>query len=458
MNKKISLILLCSVFALPSAFADSARDALVDMGVSSGIQKTLQAETSLMDGKAYVYKVEGKAVLLKSGSPIEAQAKVGDLIQPGDKIFTEKNASVAIAFDYMKKNAVQIPSETQAVFNSIEPTDIQLEDGAVFSAVDGLVKGSSWKVTTPAAVAAVRGTVYLVSFEASNGDFFAATVDVPDDGKTSAIEIQPLDGKGEAFVPEGKEISLREGQEPSNEMVQDLKPEVVAEIKQFFEVLKSERTEAEKDGGNNNGGSGPNGPSGPGGNMPGSGGPTGGTNGAQTGSMTNNSAVGMLPTTGSFDPNKGLVGLTTFDPGNPIVGGNNPAGTTNSLGSGGLAGFMPETMKMDTTGNTAAGGMSPMDMMSGGMDGSKGPGQMMDTFGPGLAGSFGGPMDTFSGPPGGEFGTFASGGGFMPTGGANLPPLDQGTLPGSNLINNSTFLNTTTGCANGYNTSTANCN
>lgn len=90
MNKKISLILLCSVFALPSAFADSARDALVDMGVSSGIQKTLQAETSLMDGKAYVYKVEGKAVLLKSGSPIEAQAKVGDLIQPGDKFSQKK--------------------------------------------------------------------------------------------------------------------------------------------------------------------------------------------------------------------------------------------------------------------------------------------------------------------------------------------------------------------------------
>lgn len=437
MYQKISLILLSSVFASSIAFADAARDALVDLGVSEGIQKTVQAEASLTDGKAYVYKVDGKAVLVKSGSPIEANVKVGDLIQPGDKILTEKNASVAIAFDYLKKNAVQIPSETQAVFNSIEPTDIKLEDGSVFSAVDGLVKGSSWKVTTPAAVAAVRGTVYLVSYESSNGEFFAATVDVPDDGKTSAIEIQPIDGKGEAFVPEGKEISLREGEAPSNEMVQDLKPEVVTEIKQFFEVLKTERTESDKDGGNNNGGNGPNGPSGPtgpSGNMPGSGGPMGGSTGTQAGGMTNNPAMGMFPPAGTFDPSKGPAGMTTFDPANANSTGNNPPpGMTAPMGGGGLAGFMPETMKMDgmgAAGPNIGGSASTMTTdgfgtaLAGGFTGgmSEGPG-MVENFGSGPTDSFGGQMDTFSGPPGGEFGTFSSGG-MYETAGIYLPPLD----------------------------------
>lgn len=253
------------------AVMDAEFEALVDLEMSSKIQENAQNEVTLADGRAYVYKVEGRAVLVKADSPVESQVKVGDLIEVGDRIMTEKKSVVTIAFDMLKKNAVQIPSQTRAVFNSIEPTDIRLEDGTVFSAVDGLPKGSTWKVSTPSAVAAVRGTVYLVKYEASNGDFFAATVDVPDDGKDSAIDIQPLHGAGGAFVPEGKEINLREGQSPSNDMVQDLKPEAVSEIRQFFEKLKVEREERSKnDGGNNNpgggndGGTPPNGPRGPG--------------------------------------------------------------------------------------------------------------------------------------------------------------------------------------------------
>lgn len=266
MYKYLSMIIL-TVFISSQFVIAAERDALVDAEISAGLQQNAAADISVTDGKAYAYKVEGKAMLTKSGSPVETTLKVGDLIQTGDKIYTEKGAVISIAFDSMKKNAVQIPAETSALFKSIEPTDIHLDDGTVFSAVDGLPKGSTWQVSTPSAVAAVRGTVYLVNYEASTGDFFAGTFDVADDDKVSAIEVQPVDGQGLANVPEGKEINLKEGDQPTNDMVQDLKPETVAEIREFFQELKSERNESEKDersGNNNNPGDNGGGGNGPG--------------------------------------------------------------------------------------------------------------------------------------------------------------------------------------------------
>lgn len=247
MNRFWVAIFAGLVIAPAMAFASDARDALVDIQVQTAEKVNSQQDMTLSDGLARVYQVKGKAFLIKQDSPQEMPVKVGDEIKMGDVVYTLKGASVSIAFDYLKKNAVQIPQESKAFFQSIEPTDIKLESGSVFSAVDGLPQGSTWKVTTPSAVAAVRGTVYLVRFETASGEFYAATVDVPDDGKDSAIDIQLIEGDGEAFVPEGKEITLREGEPLSSDLVQDLSPEAIAQIKQFFEQLKEERESAEEE-------------------------------------------------------------------------------------------------------------------------------------------------------------------------------------------------------------------
>jgi hypothetical protein len=231
---------------LMTVFAADSRDAMIDAQVKTGEKINSEQGNTLSDGMARVYQVKGKAVMVKKDSPIEVAVKVGDKIQAGDTIYTPDGASVSIAFDYLKKNAVQIPPASRALFNSIEPTDIKLESGSVFSAVDGLPQGSSWKVTTPVAVAAVRGTVYLVRFETASGEFYTATVDIPDDGKSSAVDIHLIEKDGEANVPEGKEITLREGDPLGPDLVQDLSPEAIAEIRKFFEELKSEREEVEE--------------------------------------------------------------------------------------------------------------------------------------------------------------------------------------------------------------------
>jgi hypothetical protein len=189
------------------------------------------------DGKGRVYQVKGKVYLAKKGSPEEVRLKKGAILEAGDTITTEAKSSVSIAFDESYKNAVQITENSKAILEGVEPTNIRIINGSIFNAVDGLPKGSSWKVTTPAAVAAVRGTLYIVRFIAANGQFFAATVNVPDDGKTSAIDIQEISGSDSADVPEGKEITLNQGQEPDQSLVKDLDPSALQEIMDFFKNL-----------------------------------------------------------------------------------------------------------------------------------------------------------------------------------------------------------------------------
>jgi len=242
------VLLALIVFGLSqNSFAADSRDALIDAQMKTGGNASAEQDMTLTDGIGHVYKIQGKVLIAKSGSPVEKKLKVGDSVQKGDRIHTYKKASVSIAFDYLKQNAVHIPESSRATFVSIEPTDIKLENGTVFSAVDGLAYGSTWKVTTPVAVAAVRGTLFLVRFETATGEFYAATVDIPDDGKTSAVEIAIIDRDGSANVPEGKEITLREGETPSSEMVQDLSPEMVTEIQQFFEQLVNDRQDTSQD-------------------------------------------------------------------------------------------------------------------------------------------------------------------------------------------------------------------
>ncbi len=238
---KIVLLGLLICFYMTSAYATNLRDAAIDALVFSP-----KPDGSEKDGMAKVYELQGKAVITPKGSPEERNLKVGDEINKGDSVFTEKGAKISISFDNQKKNAIQIPEDSRAIFTSIEPTDIKLENGSIFSVVNGLAQGSTWKVTTPSAVAAVRGTVFLVRYEAANGKMYAATVNVPGDGKTSAIEIQSLNGGATTEISEGKEISMKAGEAPSSEMVQDLSPEAVSEVQNFFEQVSSESEALEK--------------------------------------------------------------------------------------------------------------------------------------------------------------------------------------------------------------------
>ncbi len=200
------------------------------------------------DGKARVYQIKGNVFLIKKGSPEEVKLKKGDMLVTGDTLYTESNSTASITFDENYKNAVKITENSKAILEGVEPTNIRIINGSIFSAVDGLPQGSTWKVSTPAAITAVRGTLYIVRYLAANGQFFAATVNVPDDGKASAIDIQEISGNDSANVPEGKEISLKQGESPDDSLVKDLDPSVLDEILEFFKNLVDLRADSDNSG------------------------------------------------------------------------------------------------------------------------------------------------------------------------------------------------------------------
>jgi len=204
-------------------------------------QEAATAAKSLSDGRASVDEVEGKAFLTKSGNPIQVRLKEGDVIAAGDSVYTEKGASLTISFDDEKLNVIKIPAENKAVFVSIEPTDIRLEDGSIFSAVDGLAEGSSWKVSTPAAVVAVRGTTFEVSYAADSGEFDAVTFEDEKTDKFSAVEIQSLQGGEAVRVVEGKQLSFVRGQAPRMDLVRAVAPDRAGRGTQMREKVQAQR-------------------------------------------------------------------------------------------------------------------------------------------------------------------------------------------------------------------------
>lgn len=211
--------------------------------ISGTALSELSLDSSSSDGLAKIYKMIGHAVLTQKGSPIERNLKVGDWIEAGDTLVTLEGASLSIHFDRNKLNVIRIPENSKVTFVNIEPTEMKIETGSVLNVVDGLASGSTWKVSTPSAVAAVRGTVFMTTF--LNGEFYAATLSVPDDGKDSMIEVESKVGQGIARIFEGKEVAIKEGELPQQESVKDLSADKVAELLSFFREVLAERPELE---------------------------------------------------------------------------------------------------------------------------------------------------------------------------------------------------------------------
>lgn len=128
-----------------------------------GFCKILSAE----DHRAEVFQLEGDSRILKKDSEDWTRVKQGMSVEKGDKIYTGEGAFILIHLDAYYLNFVRIDENTQAEFRSIEPADIFLSDGSLFSQLDGLAKDSVYAIATPTAVSGVRGTSFLRRFDAS---------------------------------------------------------------------------------------------------------------------------------------------------------------------------------------------------------------------------------------------------------------------------------------------------
>ena len=181
-----------------------AGEALSDREIASVINE-------LKDHIGKVFDFQGDARLLRKDAERWKAVQRGMIIRQGDQIVTGKNSFVEIAFDSYFLNIARIEEKTRAEFLSIEPTNIRLEDGTVFSSLEGLKPGQGYKVTTPTAVAAVRGTVYSVSYSRKTEE---AEIKVFEDhnGRKSIVEVSPTFLQRDVSPGENpSKIALREG-------------------------------------------------------------------------------------------------------------------------------------------------------------------------------------------------------------------------------------------------------
>jgi len=165
-------------FAQIEAQGPSANVASVKKNLSMGAELAAGSKEDLKAGglhdhKAQVFELEGEVRILKAGSDDWKKAEKKMVLEAGDQILTGKDSHLDVAYDAGFLNIARIEEKTKAEFRSIEPTDLHMEDGTIFSALEGL-EGERYQISTPTAVAGVRGTELYT--QAAGGEFSAVAV------------------------------------------------------------------------------------------------------------------------------------------------------------------------------------------------------------------------------------------------------------------------------------------
>jgi hypothetical protein len=125
----------------------------------SGLISFLQA--------AEIIYLEGNVQIQPVNAEEWKKADKGMQLNIGDAIRTARHSRADIALDEEKKNIIRIDPRTQAVLNSntsgIDRLD--LSRGKVYANLENLKAGMEFEVTTPSAVAGVRGSSYSTYVE-----------------------------------------------------------------------------------------------------------------------------------------------------------------------------------------------------------------------------------------------------------------------------------------------------
>jgi hypothetical protein len=124
--------------------------------------------------KPAVAKAVSGAVLIKRASkPNFGVLRQNMTIRVGDEVATRKGD---VLIEFADKSTIRLEENSNLVFNKLShfgktgmvDTRLRLKKGSLSTEVTPLVKGSRYEITTPSAVAAVRGTEFRLSTD-SNG-------------------------------------------------------------------------------------------------------------------------------------------------------------------------------------------------------------------------------------------------------------------------------------------------
>lgn len=112
------------------------------------------------DEKVAVIKYAGDAKVVPAGKTEPLQCRPKMLLEKGSKIITGEEAYVELAFDNNQDNIVRVGENSEVIVKIEGPDKIELIDGKVFSNLQNLKDGKTFRVRTPEAVCGARGTAW----------------------------------------------------------------------------------------------------------------------------------------------------------------------------------------------------------------------------------------------------------------------------------------------------------
>lgn len=232
-------LLICFIFQPISAYAQMQTSSapISETGKLSPAADLREEKQSVKtddsgrtDQLARIFDFQGDVKVLKSDSEEWMPAKKGMVLEAGDQILTGQDGHLNVVYDNQFLNIARIEKNTKAEFRSIEPTDLFLEDGTIFNALDGL-SGQGYQISTATAVAGVRGTELFTAFDAANQLFLAGVLDT-----TGVHSIELIAQNQSMILNEGSQMEIGAGEMPSPDKVEV----IPAATLEHFQGMKTE--------------------------------------------------------------------------------------------------------------------------------------------------------------------------------------------------------------------------
>ncbi|MBF0387276.1 MAG: FecR domain-containing protein [Candidatus Omnitrophica bacterium] len=162
--------------------------------------------------RARILRLSGEVTIQRADETL--QPEIGMMLNAQDRVITGTGAYAEIAYDDGLKNVMRINANSRVVFESsrIERfTRLFMDRGSVMIKLDGLEKGSTFKVRTPAAIAGVRGTAFgveLVGKEAVVTDYESRIF-------VKGLTPDFLETKDELLLSNGWKVRVAQFEKPS---------------------------------------------------------------------------------------------------------------------------------------------------------------------------------------------------------------------------------------------------
>ncbi len=173
---------------------------------------------ALFSGQAFaasegctVNQVVGSVQVIRDGQTTDA--KVKDTLKKGDVIQTGENCMADMSMNELAGCRLLAGSRVKVAGWKLENMSLEVEKGNVILNLEKLPEKSTFKVETPTAIAAVRGTQFWGRVDDKNPDNSVTTFAV----REGTVEITPLTGtdKSPYILSPGEAIDLSEGSAPS---------------------------------------------------------------------------------------------------------------------------------------------------------------------------------------------------------------------------------------------------